>query len=354
MIFASISKKANLNLGKMKNVLIDCDPGIDDSVAILYALNHKALNICAITTVSGNLLSDTCSLNARKILHLSKLAKARQIPVARGPLKPLVRQYPRDPFSHGSDGLGDLGLVETGELQENGMFAADLIIEMVNQYQDTRSEEGLKGLTVLCLGPLTNLALATMKDPTLPGKIAEVIFIGGSFGFNNAGATRATGDNPVSEWNVYVDPEAASLVFNSNFNLTALGLDVVTLPTMDLSSNHRQKLAASASRSPAAQFLLGLIKFAESKQFASWCCLIDSLAVAVAIDRSIVEIVEIKVAVETQSVLSLGQTIVDRRERVDHQWTHLPKIKAAKDVDAVRYLDSLVQTLVDSHPEKPE
>jgi inosine-uridine nucleoside N-ribohydrolase len=333
----------------MKNVLIDCDPGIDDSIALLFALNHPELEIRAITTVSGNLLADACSLNARRILHLCNSPKARNIPIARGPLKPLVRQYPRDPFFHGFDGLGDLGIVDTGGLEENGQFAADLIIDTVNRYKDVTSESGSKGLTILCLGPMTNLALAIMKDSTLPIKVAEVLFIGGSFGFNSVGTVRATGDNPVSEWNVYVDPEAASLVFNAGFNLTALGLDVVTLPSIELSPSHRQTLHKVASKSPAAKLLLNLLSFAESRQFASWCCLIDSVAVAVAIDHSIVEVEEIKVAVETQSNLSLGQTIVDRRERMDFQWTQLPKIKAARDIDANKFLESLVGTLVVGH-----
>ena len=335
----------------MKNILIDCDPGIDDSVALLYALNHQELNIRAITTVSGNLLSDACSLNARKILHLSRSREARHIPVARGPLKPLVRPYPRDPFSHGNDGLGDIGVIDAGGLEEDERFAPDLIIETVNECKDIPSEDNLKGLTVLCLGPLTNLALALIKDPTLPEKIAKVVFIGGSFGFNTAGAVRATGDNPVSEWNVYVDPEAADMVFNAGFNLLALGLDVVTLPSIELSLDHRQTLRDAASTSPAAKFMLDLVDFAKSRQFASWCCLIDSLAVAVVIDPSVVEFDRIRVAVETQSRLSLGQTIVDRRERVDFQWKHLPNINAARSVDAERFLASLVASLVYSHSE---
>ena len=329
----------------MKNILIDCDPGIDDSVALLFALNHPDLRIRAITTVSGNLTADVCSANARKILHLHKSAKARQIPVGRGPLKPLVRPYPRDPFFHGSDGQGDLGLVDTGGIEEDGSFAPDLIIETVNRYKDEASGSEAKGLTILCLGPLTNLALAVIKDPTLPTKIAEVLFIGGSFGFNAASTVRATGDNPVSEWNVYVDPDAAGLVFNAGFNLTALGLDVVTLPSIELSPSHRQKLRDAAPNRPAAKFLLDMLGFAQSRNFASWCCLIDSVAVAVAIDYSIVETEKIKVAVETQSTLSLGQTIVDRRERVEFQWAHLPTIKAAKDIDASRFLALLVDTL---------
>ena len=93
------------------NVLLDCDPGIDDGVAILFAALSGRIHIRAITTVSGNLTSDKCSVNARKILTVLKrrYPEIASIPVARGPLKPLIRPYPRDPFSHGVDGLGDIG-----------------------------------------------------------------------------------------------------------------------------------------------------------------------------------------------------------------------------------------------------
>jgi purine nucleosidase/pyrimidine-specific ribonucleoside hydrolase len=337
----------------MKNVLIDCDPGIDDSVALLFALNHPALNVRAITIVSGNLTADLCSENARKILHLSALASARNIPVSRGPLKPLVRPYPRDPFSHGPDGLGGVGITDLGGIEEKDQFAPDTIIECVNQYQDVTTEEGRKGLTILCLGPMTNLALALIKDPSLPSKVAEVLFIGGSFGFGSAGSVRATGDNPVSEWNVYVDPEAADLVFKGGFNLTALGLDVVTHPTVELSHSHREALRTAAlADNPAAKFLTDIVVFAEIRNFASWCCLIDSVAVAAAVDKSIVEVEEVSVVVETHSPLALGQTIVDRRERADFKWQHLAKIKAAKTIHADRFLDLLVKTLVEGAKSK--
>lgn len=116
---------------------------------------------------------------------------------------------------------------------------------------------------------------------------------------------------------------------------------------MELSQRHRETLkAAAAAKNPAAKFLVDLTAFAESRNFASWCCLIDSAAVAAAIDYSIIEVEKVSVLVETQSALALGQTIVDRRERADFKWQHLPKIKAAKDIHANRFLDLLVNTLV--------
>jgi purine nucleosidase len=242
---------ANKNFN-MKSILIDCDPGIDDSVALLFALSHPSLSIKAITTVSGNLIAPTCSSNLRKILHLSGHASAKSIPLGTGPSKPLVRPYPRDPFSHGSDGLADLGITSEGDFVDSGIYAPDLIVSTINANPD---------ITILCLGPLTNLALATMKDLSLPSKVKEVLFIGGSFGFNTTGTgVRATGDNPVSEWNVYVDPEAAQLVFEAGYNLTALGLDVVTRPNLELGSKHIELL--SQANNASAKFLLDCVGFA--------------------------------------------------------------------------------------------
>lgn len=313
----------------MKPVLIDCDPGIDDSVGILFALGSGVLDVKAITTVSGNLTADRCSDNARRVLDL---AGAADIPVAQGPLKPLVRPYPRDPFSHGDDGLAELGIAPSARPLDR-RFAADLILDMAEAHPGE--------LTVLALGPLTNLALATIKDPDLPKKIKQVIIIGGSFGFHSVGTTRATGDNPASEWNIYVDPEAAQIVFEAGFNLTAVGLDVATHPSIELSAENRQELVRAAN--PRADFLLGVVDFVERRGFRSYCGLIDSLAVAAAIDPDVIVTEDVSVAIETQSGLSLGQTVVDRRDHF--RWTHLPTIAAAREVNSARFFELLLASL---------
>lgn len=313
----------------MKPIVIDTDPGIDDAAAILFALASGALDVRAITTVSGNLTADRGAANALKILDL---AGARDIPVAQGPLKPLVRPYPRDPFSHGRDGLAELDFPDSVRTLDP-RFAPDLILDTVNGSAEL--------VTILAIGPLTNIALALIKDPDLPRKVAELIIIGGAFGFHAAGATRATGDNPASEWNVYVDPEAAQLVFEAGFNLTALGLDVAAHPDVALGERHRAILAAAGT--PQADFLGDVTRFVEKRGFRSYCGLIDSLAVAAAIDPSIVTLEEVAVAVETESRLSRGQTIVDRRDHF--RQTDLPVIKAACDLDAGRFLDMLTEAL---------
>lgn len=309
--------------------LIDCDPGIDDSVAILFALGSGVLDVKAVTTVSGNLTADICAQNACRILDL---ANRKDIPVAAGPLKPLVRPYPRDPFSHGSDGLGELDLPQPSRGPED-IFAPDLIIREADRHNGE--------LALLALGPLTNIALALIKDPLLPRKIKRLVIIGGSYGFQSNGSTRATGDNPASEWNIYVDPEAAKLVFEAGFNLSAVGLDVATHPSVELSSEHRATLAAASN--DQSRFLLGVVDFVERRGFRSYCGLIDSLAVATAIDDSVLTYETVAVGIETSSPLSLGQTIVDRRDHF--RWSTLPSVEAASEVDAERFFALLIPAI---------
>lgn len=313
----------------MKKVIIDTDPGVDDAVALMFAIGSGRLDVKAVTAVSGNMQADRCSANVRKVLSL---VGAGAIPVAKGPQAPLARPYPRDPFSHGDDGLADLGLPDSS-LPEDPRPAHVLLCEEASRHAGD--------LALLAIGPLTNVALALQADPALPQKISELIIIGGSYGFDVAGATRATGDNPASEWNIYVDPEAAKIVFEAGFNLLAIGLDVATHPKIDLSAEHRRRLAASPK--PSAAFLSGVCRFVEARGFGSYCGLIDSLAVAAALDRSLFATERLKVGIETKGEFTLGETVVDRREHF--RWEHLPTIEAASDVDAARFFDLLLDVI---------
>ncbi|MBK8021846.1 MAG: nucleoside hydrolase [Chloroflexi bacterium] len=175
----------------------------------------------------------TCA-NALKVLDL---IQAPDIPVARGMQTPLIRPFPRDPFSHGDDGLGNTGLPLSGR-QPDPRFAPDVIVEVINRYPND--------ITLVATGPLTNVALALMKDPSIAHKTNGLIMLGGAFGFNKFATTNATGDNPASEWNVFVDPEAAKHVFHSGIPITAVGLDVATHERMCL----REKDYAILSASP--------------------------------------------------------------------------------------------------------
>ena len=170
----------------MKKVIIDCDPGIDDALALILALRSKQLQVEAITTVTGNLTADRCYHNVLKVLEL---IGADAIPLGQGPLKPLIRDFPSDPFSHGVDGLGNTNLPERA-MPTVPAYAPDLIVETVNRFPNE--------ITLIVTGPLTNTALALMKDPELPRKVEQLIIIGGAFGFDRSASINATVDNPVS------------------------------------------------------------------------------------------------------------------------------------------------------------
>jgi len=313
----------------MKNLLIDTDPGIDDAVALLFAMGSGKLDIKAITTVSGNNSAARCSINARKILEL---CGARHIPVACGQETPLVRPFPHNSFSHGSDGMGDTGLAEP-TLEQDPRFAPDLLIEMVDRHAGN--------ISILGIGPLTNLALAVTKDPTLPRKVSELVILGGAYGFDPAWASRATGENPVSEWNFFFDPEAAKIVFEAGFKLTAIGLDITAQSTMILAESDRARLRQAET--PAAQFLLDRVAFLESRGYGAYGALIDSLAVAALIDPDVITTEAIRVNIETKGEFTLGQTIVERRQR--NPWTNWPLVQAASSVDIPRFFGLLIDSL---------
>jgi inosine-uridine nucleoside N-ribohydrolase len=311
----------------MKNLLIDTDPGMDDALAIALAHKSEALDVKAITAVTGNLPSDRTAANALKILDL---LGAPDIPVAQGPLLPISGNYPSDPFSHGSDGLAESHFPESGR-RLDGRSAAQLIVDVINEHAGD--------ITVCALGPLTNIAAALELDPGLPGKVSELIIIGGSFGETPYAWSQATGDNPVSEWNIFVDPEAARSVFRADFDLLAVGLDVATHPSINFREHDLESLRASAT--PEAALALRVVEFVNSRGYQSYCSLIDSVAVAAAIDRTLVETTTLHCDIATTDRLTRGMTVVDRRAH--HQWTDLPLITVARDLDFDRFL-SLVTT----------
>lgn len=313
----------------MKRIVLDCDPGIDDSLAILLAVKSPELQVEAITTVSGNLPADVTSLNALKTLEI---VGNQHIPVAQGMLRPLVRTLPHDPFSHGDDGLGNTGLPPPRR-QLDPRFGPDLIVETVNASPGE--------ITLVATGPLTNVAMAILKDPSLVHKVKRLITIAGTFGFNAYAYMHATGVNPVSEWNVCVDPEAAQIVFRSGMPTTAIGLDVATHPDVNFRKEHLEALTAAHNRE--SQYVLDLVSFVERRNFQSYCVLIDSLAVAVAIDANIVRTQPIHVDVETRGELTLGQTVVDRR--VNFRWGHLATIDAAYEADFESFLAMVIRAI---------
>jgi inosine-uridine nucleoside N-ribohydrolase len=313
----------------LKKILIDTDPGMDDALAIILAAKSPMVELIGISTVAGNYPIEITSRNALRTLGL---IERTDIPVAQGMGKPLARPLPKDPFSHGSDGMAETHLPDP-KTSLSSRHGIDLIIDTVRAHSGE--------VTLVCLGPLTNIAMAFMKEPSIVGSVKEIVCIAGSYGLNRYAFANATGDTPQSEWNVYVDPEAAKLVFESGAAVRAVGLDVATHFDINLSEDQIETLRTSQRKE--AKVAHKMVHFVVGRGFESYCVLIDSMAVAAVIDPTLIATERARVGVETRGELTLGQTVGDFRHH--HAWTHLPEIEVATKADYARFLDLIMKTV---------
>lgn len=193
----------------MQKIIIDCDPGIDDALAIFLALaSHDDIEVLGLTCVKGNVAVEKTYQNAQRICAA---AGRLDIPVLRGISRPILAPADLAASVHGEDGLGDIGLPLPGHMPETGMGAVDFILQQVEKYP---------GEVVLCpIGPMTNVAVAMLFDPLLGQKLHSIAFMGGA-------AYCAGNMNDHAEFNFMVDPHAAEIVLQSGARLVMFGLDV--------------------------------------------------------------------------------------------------------------------------------
>ncbi|HQR87892.1 MAG: nucleoside hydrolase [Caulobacter sp. 32-67-35] len=275
-----------------QKIIFDTDPGIDDAMALLFIEASPALDLLAITTIFGNADIETTTRNA---LYL-KQRFGLSAPVYKGTDKPLTR--PRNPsptFVHGENGLGDVELTGLVPAQPEAKPAYQAIIDIARQHPGE--------VTLVAVGPLTNLALALKADPEVATLLKAVVIMGGAFGV----AGKPGNVTPVAEANIWNDPEAADLVFTAPWALTAVSLDVTTQVVM--SPAYMDALEASAG--PAGAFLNAISKpyaaFYGSRDGVSGCCVHDAAAVAFVIAPSLFEVRRGSVRVVTEGI-TLGQT----------------------------------------------
>lgn len=297
-------------------VIYDTDPGIDDTMALLLALRSPEIRLLGITTVFGNAHVDRCTANALNVL---KLAGRTDIPVARGAAFPLARPYGGPvPHVHGDDGLGNLHLPEP-DTRAVSMHAAQFIVETVM----SRPGE----VTLVAVGPLTNLALALHLEPRIASAVRQVIIMGGA-------AFVAGNVSPVAEANIHNDPEAAHQVMTASWPLVMVGLDVTTKVLM--THGYLQRLAASGD--PFGQFIGRMVpvylEFHRSAHGIEAIHTHDPSAVAYAIDPTLFRTEQYPVAVACEG-LATGQVIVDRERR----FYQTSPISVCVDVDAPRLLE---------------
>ncbi len=270
----------------MRRFLIDTDTASDDAVALVMALRAPDVQIEAITLVAGNVSVDQGLQNALYTVELCE----KQVPVYRGLAAPILRPLGTAQDIHGTDGMGDIGLPLFGRKPAPG-HALDSIRNTINRYPGE--------ITIVALAPLTNIALALLLEPDLASKVKECIIMGGTAqGIGNV--------NPVAEFNIWVDPEAAKIVFSSKMPITMVDWFI---STEYATISHKEAEELRSIGTPLAQFCVDIQRaHTDTKGFV----IADPIAMAIALDPSVAtEIKPLYVDIETGSAISRGQTIID-------------------------------------------
>ncbi|MBO0982775.1 nucleoside hydrolase [Rathayibacter sp. SD072] len=277
-----------------RRIILDCDPGHDDALAILLAHGSPAIELVAITTVAGNQTLEKVTANARAVAAIAGLTG---VPIAAGMQRPLVRDAEPAPDIHGESGMDGPALPERRPALDP-RHAVDLIIEEV-----LAAPPG--SITLVPTGPLTNIAMAVRREPRLAELVREVVLMGGGVQGGNWTAT--------AEFNILADPEAAHIVFGAGWDVTMVGLDVThrALATEDVVARFR------GVDSEVGRFCVGLLDFfAASYRDAQGFDappVHDPVAVAYVIDPSVLEVRRAPLTVELRGEHTVGMTVADLR-----------------------------------------
>ncbi|TIL30930.1 nucleoside hydrolase [Mesorhizobium sp.] len=276
-----------------RKIIIDTDPGQDDAVAILLALGSAELEIVGMTAVAGNVPLRLTEKNARKICEL---AGRPDMKVYAGAIRPLARELVTAEEVHGETGLNGPQLPEpTMELQDQ--YAVDFIVETL-----MKEESGT--ITLCALGPLTNIALALIREPKIAPRIKEIVLMGGGF-FEGGNVT------PTSEFNIYVDPHAADVVFKSGIPIVMMPLDVTHKALTTAKRTQAYRKLGTRVGTATAEMLEFFERFDEEKYGTDGGPLHDPCVIAYLLKPELFRGRNCNVAVETASELTMGMTVID-------------------------------------------
>jgi len=274
-----------------QKVIIDTDPGTDDAMAILLALNSPELQVEAFTAVPGNVVAKQSLENALKLVSV---AGRCDVPVAAGAQHPLMQKTYTATYWHGKNGLADIELPPS-KCKADPRFAPDLIIELVHKYPHE--------ITLIPIGPLTNIALAVSKDPSIVELVKDIVIMGGSISGGNV--------DGAAEANIFGDPEAAQIVFNAGWMVTMVGSDVGERTLI-----RRKHLAQlELGHGPQNDVVTKIARFyIERSEKNGWdgAAMYDPLAVATVIDPKLVTLKDMHVDVETRGEFTRGETVANR------------------------------------------
>ncbi|MFC2572852.1 uridine-preferring nucleoside hydrolase UriH [Actinomyces oris] len=305
-----------------RKILLDCDPGHDDAVAMMLAWGNPSIELLGVTTVGGNQTLDKVTRNA---LSVATVVGMHDVPIAAGCRLPLVRPVEIAPDVHGDSGLDGVELPEPA-VELDPRHGVDLIIETIMS-----NEPGT--VTLVPTGPLTNIAMAARKEPRIVERVQEVVLMGGGYHVGNW--------SPVAEFNIKVDPEAAHIVFNEKWPIVMVGLD---LTHQALATDEVAERIAAVPGS-VSQFTLGLFTFFrkayQDAQGFEFPPVHDPCTLAYLIDPTIVETVKVPVDVELNGSLTTGMTVADFRAPAPEDC----HTKVATRLDAPRFWGLVVDAI---------
>lgn len=290
-----------------QSLIIDCDPGVDDAVALMLAFGADEFELLAVTTVGGNVPVEKTARNARM---LRQIARRDDVPVFMGAEKPLRRTLGTAAEFHGAEGTGDVTPFEPDLPCADG-HAADAIIALVNS-------RPAKSVAMAVLGPMTNLALALRKDPGLADRLGPVAVMGGA---------RSEGGNITAsaEFNIWADPEAAAEVLATGCDAVLFGLDA----THQVRATEERIAAVEATGTPMGETAAAMMRFSQAveRRIVGWDAppVHDPCPVAWLLKPELFTLTPCRIRVETDSEITRGHTAVEFREAVAgeplrHRW----------------------------------
>ncbi len=303
-------------------IILDCDPGHDDAIALLLAWGSPEIELVGVTTVMGNQTIEKVTRNA---LSVARVAGITGVPFARGAHRPLVREIEVADAIHGESGLDGPVLPEP-MIELDPRHAVDFIIDTI-----MAAEPG--EITLVPTGALTNIALAVRKEPRIASRVKQVVLMGGGVNVGNWSAT--------SEFNIVIDPEAAHIVFNESWPLTMVGLDLThqALATPEVAA------AIAAVGTGPARFVGELLTFFgetyKDQQGFDAPPVHDPCAVAFVIDPTVMEVVRVPLNIELTGSLTLGMTVADFRAPAPPHCT----TQVARNLDNAKFWGLVVDAL---------
>lgn len=303
-------------------VIIDCDPGHDDAIALVLALASPELDVKAVTSSAGNQTPDK---TLRNVLRMLTLLKRPDIPVAGGALKPLMRELIIADNVHGESGLDGPALPEPGFAAQS-CTAVELLANILR--------DSVEPVTIVATGPQTNVALLLNSHPELHAKIERIVIMGGAMVLGNW--------QPAVEFNIYVDPEAAEIVFQSGLPVVMAGLDVTHKAQIHVEDIERFRRIGNPISTIVAELLDFFLEYHKDEKWGFvGAPLHDPCTIAWLLKPEMFTTVERWVGVETQGKYTQGMTVVDFYNLTGKQ----PNATVMLDVDRQAFVDLLAERL---------